>query len=107
MNQPKVKREKVATASGEMLEAQIAKLRGVFPEAFVEGKLDFDKLKATLGGAAESGPGRFSFFWAGKDDAAPTCFRRPAEQHWSLARPSRSISTQRPTLSSKATTSKS
>jgi hypothetical protein len=70
MSQPKVKREKVATASGEVLKAQIAKLRGVFPEAFVEGKRDFDKLKATLGGAAESSertcsavgshPGRFA-----------------------------------------------
>src|SRR4051812_32870343 len=61
--------EKVAATSGDVLEAQIAKLRNLFPEVFVEGKIDFDKLKATLGGAAESGPGRFSFSWAGKDDA--------------------------------------
>jgi adenine-specific DNA-methyltransferase len=69
MTQQKVKREKVASTSGDVLEAQIAKLRSLFPEAVVEGKIDFDKLKATLGGAAESGPGRFSFSWAGKEDA--------------------------------------
>jgi adenine-specific DNA-methyltransferase len=69
MSQQRVEREKVTTASGDVLEAQIAKLRSLFPEAVVEGKIDFDKLRATLGGAAESGPGRFSFAWAGKDDA--------------------------------------
>lgn len=69
MGQQKVKREKVASTSGDVLEVQIAKLRSLFPEAVVEGKIDFDKLKATLGSAAEAGPGRFSFSWAGKEDA--------------------------------------
>jgi adenine-specific DNA-methyltransferase len=69
MNQQRVKREKIPATSGDVLDAQIAKLRSLFPEAVAEGKIDFDKLKATLGAAAESGPGRFSFTWAGKDDA--------------------------------------
>jgi adenine-specific DNA-methyltransferase len=69
MTQQKVKREKVSDTSGDVLEAQVAKLRSLFPEVIVEGKINFDKLKATLGGAAEAGPGRFSFSWAGKDDA--------------------------------------
>ncbi len=64
---PKI--EHVGTSSGDVLEAQISRLRELFPEVFVEGKIDFDKLKITLGGAAESGPGRFHFSWAGKDDA--------------------------------------
>jgi adenine-specific DNA-methyltransferase len=64
---PKI--EHVGASSGDVLEAQIARLRDVFPEVFVEGKIDFDKLRVTLGGAAESGPGRFHFSWAGKDDA--------------------------------------
>jgi hypothetical protein len=68
-HQVKVKREKVPGTSADLLEEQIAKLRKVFPEVVAEGKIDFDKLKATLGGAAESGPGRFSFSWAGKDNA--------------------------------------
>ena len=61
--------EQVATTSGDVLGTQITRLREVFPEVFVEGKVDFDKLKITLGAAAESGPGRFYFSWAGKDDA--------------------------------------
>jgi adenine-specific DNA-methyltransferase len=64
---PKI--EHVGASSGDVLEAQIARLRDLFPEVFVEGKIDFDKLRLTLGGAAESGPGRFHFSWAGKDDA--------------------------------------
>src|SRR5437763_2359768 len=55
--------------SGDVLEDQIANLRRLFPDVFVEGQIDFDKLRATLGASAESGPGRFHFSWAGKDDA--------------------------------------
>ncbi len=68
-NEPKVKRERVASTSGDVLETQVARLREVFPEVFFEGKIDWDKLRITLGAAAESGPGRFHFSWAGKDDA--------------------------------------
>lgn len=67
--QQAVKREHVASTSGDVLETQVARLREVFPEVFVEGKIDWDKLRITLGAAAESGPGRFHFSWAGKDDA--------------------------------------
>jgi adenine-specific DNA-methyltransferase len=69
MIQKHAEREHIAEVSGDILEAQVAKLRALFPEAVTEGKIDFDKLKAVLGGAAESGPGRFFFSWAGKDDA--------------------------------------
>src|SRR5579863_5344340 len=64
---PKI--EHVAATSGDILETQIANLRALFPEVFVEGKIDFDKLRATLGASTESGPGHFHFTWAGKDDA--------------------------------------
>lgn len=64
-----VKQEHVASTSGDVSEHQVARLRELFPDVFVEGKIDFDKLKITLGAAAESGPGRFHFSWAGKDDA--------------------------------------
>jgi adenine-specific DNA-methyltransferase len=69
MSEQRLKNEPVAATSGDILETQMAKLRGLFPEVFVEGKIDFDKLKITLGAAAESGPGHFHFSWAGKDDA--------------------------------------
>jgi adenine-specific DNA-methyltransferase len=44
-------------------------LRIAFPEVFVEGKIDFDKLRTAIGTFGESGPGRFNFSWAGKIDA--------------------------------------
>src|SRR5580658_1050371 len=69
MSDQGIKCERVPGTSGDILEAQIDKLRALFPEVFVEGKIDFDKLRATLGASAESGPGRFHFSWAGKDDA--------------------------------------
>ncbi len=59
----------VPATSGDVLAEQVARLRQLFPETVVEGKIDFDKLRATLGDAAESGPGRFSFTWSGKNDA--------------------------------------
>jgi adenine-specific DNA-methyltransferase len=65
----KAKRERVASTSGDICETQVARLRQLFPEVFVEGKIDFDRLKVILGAAAEPGPGRFHFGWAGKDDA--------------------------------------
>lgn len=73
-----IQRAHVALASGDIEEGQVGKLRILFPEVFVEGKIDFDKLRTTLGAAAESGPGRFNFSWAGKNDAiallqTPTC----------------------------------
>jgi adenine-specific DNA-methyltransferase len=65
----KIQREHVAATSGDLVEAQIARLREVFPEVVVEGRIDWEKLRITLGAAAESGPGRFLFSWAGRDDA--------------------------------------
>jgi adenine-specific DNA-methyltransferase len=69
MGDQKQKREKVGSTSGDVVADQVAKLRSLFPECVSEGKIDFGKLRATLGDAAEAGPGRFTFTWAGKDDA--------------------------------------
>jgi adenine-specific DNA-methyltransferase len=66
---PRAQREHVATSSADIVEVQLEKLRSSFPEVFVEGKIDFDRLRTTLGAAAEVRPGRFQFSWAGKDDA--------------------------------------
>lgn len=68
-SQKKFEPEHVATSSGDVLESQIARLREVFPDVVVEGRIDWEKLRITLGAAAEAGPGRFYFSWAGKDDA--------------------------------------
>jgi adenine-specific DNA-methyltransferase len=66
------KGEAVATTSADFLAEQIARLKELFPEAFTEGKVDWDKLRATLGDAAlltDDGPERYTFTWAGKRDA--------------------------------------
>ena len=65
----KTEREKVTPVSGDVLSEQIAKLRELFPEVVIDGKIDFDRLRSTLGEAIESGPSRFTFSWAGKEDA--------------------------------------
>ncbi len=44
-------------------------LEQLFPEAFSEGKVDFDKLRAALGDLADDRRERYSFTWAGKQDA--------------------------------------
>ena len=49
---------------------QLGILRIAFPEVFVEGKIDFDKLRTALGAVGDPAPGRFSFQWAGKLDAS-------------------------------------
>ena len=59
-----MKQVPVETAS--ILEERIEMLRGIFPEAFSENKVDFQKLRATLGDFVETGPERYRFTWAGK-----------------------------------------
>ena len=61
-------RDPLPTQSGDILAGQIAKLQALFPECVSEGKVDFEKLRATLGGTLDDG-GRFRFSWAGKADA--------------------------------------
>src|SRR5712692_10840802 len=41
----------------------------LFPDAFVEGKVDVNKLRGLLGEAADTGPERYTFSWAGKRDS--------------------------------------
>src|SRR2546430_11528122 len=44
-------------------------LRQLVPEAFTEGRMDFDKLRAALGNDVDERPERYSFTWAGKRQA--------------------------------------
>ena len=49
--------EKLDLSSASITEEQKAKLKSLFPEAITEGgKIDFDRLKATLGEAVDAGP---------------------------------------------------
>lgn len=50
---------------------QKAKLKQLFPEVLNEYKIDFDKLKRTLGEEIDTGEERFGMVWPGKND----CFK--------------------------------
>ncbi|MBM3216571.1 site-specific DNA-methyltransferase, partial [Candidatus Poribacteria bacterium] len=60
---------KVAAETPDLNAERLAELRRLFPEAFTEGKLDVEKLRAALGEGVESRAERYSFTWAGKRDA--------------------------------------
>ena len=62
-------RRRVARETGNLLAEQTEQLRGVFPEVFTEGKVDWEKLRAALGNLVDDRPERYSFTWAGKRDA--------------------------------------
>jgi adenine-specific DNA-methyltransferase len=61
--------EKLPLTSMDVKEEQIAKLKQHFPEAFTEGnKIDWDKLKLTLGESIDAGKERYGMNWPGKVD---------------------------------------
>ena len=61
--------EPVQKETPDIAAEQRARLKALFPEAFTEGKIDFEKLRATLGDLVDDGPERYRFTWAGKRDA--------------------------------------
>ncbi|MGB6875853.1 MAG: site-specific DNA-methyltransferase [Candidatus Acidiferrales bacterium] len=69
MSTVKRKTVPVARTSAALAEDQLARLKEIFPECFTEGRVDFDKLRETLGEEIDSRPERYSFTWAGKRDA--------------------------------------
>ena len=61
--------EKINLKSENILEENISKLKEIFPQIFSEGKIDFDKLKETLGDFTNSSSEKYSFSWAGRTDS--------------------------------------
>jgi adenine-specific DNA-methyltransferase len=62
--------EQVSKTSINLADERLKQLRQLFPEAFREGKIDFDALKTALGDEAfDSKAERYTFTWAGKRDA--------------------------------------
>jgi adenine-specific DNA-methyltransferase len=53
----------------DIKEAQLEKLKAAFPEAVCEGKVDWDKLRLTLGEDVVIANERYVLNWAGKSDA--------------------------------------
>ena len=65
--------KKQELTSMDIKEAQLLKLKELFPEAFTEGiKVDWDKLRLTLGDeTVDTGKERYGMNWPGKAD----CFK--------------------------------
>lgn len=70
--------QKQELTSMNITEDQLQKLKQLFPEAFTEGlKVDWDKLKLTLGDAIDTGKERYGMNWPGKSDCFKT-IQRPS-----------------------------
>jgi len=64
--------EKFPVDSMNIKEEQISRLKQLFPEVFTEGnKIDWERLKLTLGENVDVGKERFGLNWAGKSE----CFK--------------------------------
>ena len=64
--------EKLDLKSMDIVEEKREQLKSLFPEAFTEGqKIDFERLKLTLGDMVDPGKERYGMNWPGKAD----CFK--------------------------------
>jgi hypothetical protein len=68
--------EAATSFTADITAEQRTRLRELFPEAFTEGKVDSEKLRATLGDLVDDGAERYRFTWANKRDAI--CLFQPS-----------------------------
>lgn len=61
--------QKVAKKSPDILEEKLAELRKIIPEVFEENRIDWVKLKMTLGDTVQVGPEKYGLNWAGRSEA--------------------------------------
>jgi len=61
--------EKMDGKTMDIVAENVGKLKGLFPEAFTEGKVDFEALKEVLGTFVDDRDERYSFSWNGKSKA--------------------------------------
>lgn len=57
------------THSADLIAANVEHLKSIFPEAFVEGKIDFDVLRQLLGGSLDGREEKYGLNWHGKSRA--------------------------------------
>ena len=62
-------KESVEKTFPDFIDERIEQLKTLFPEVISEGKVDFEKLRQSLGEIVDDRPERYSFTWAGKKDA--------------------------------------
>ncbi|RIV19549.1 site-specific DNA-methyltransferase [Alicyclobacillaceae bacterium I2511] len=61
--------DKLPLTSQDVLAEKIDLMRAEFPEVFVEGKIDFERLKMALGEFVDNSRERFGLTWSGKGEA--------------------------------------
>ena len=66
---PEKEMKSMDSTSMDIVAYNISKLKELFPEAFTEGKVDFDALKEVLGDYIDGREERYSFTWNGKSKA--------------------------------------
>src|ERR1700758_715504 len=54
------------TKSADIVATNIDRLKALFPDAFTEGKIDFEVLKGLLGGAVDERDEKYGLNWHGK-----------------------------------------
>ena len=99
-------KESVAETFPDFIDERIEQLKTLFPEVVSEGKVDFEKLRQSLGEIVDDRPERYSFTWRVKKMRSGFCKRR-AVRLWFLCQRNPSISTRPATFLLRATTSKS
>lgn len=72
----------------DLVEQNIAELKKLFPEAIIEGKIDFDRLRLLLGDEVDTGKEKYEFTWPGKSD----CIRLAQQQSTGTLRPDKESS---------------
>lgn len=60
---------RIPSSSQDLIEENIEKLKGLFPEVVTEGKIDLDMLKTVLGEAVDDRQERYRFEWHGKRES--------------------------------------
>lgn len=58
--------DKMSGTTPDLTENNIEKLKHLFPEIIVDGKIDFEKLQLVLGKEIDDTPDRYNFTWHGK-----------------------------------------
>ena len=65
------------TKSADLVVQNIEQLKALFPEAFTEGKIDFEVLKQLLGAAVEEREEKYGLNWHGKRRARQLALTPP------------------------------
>lgn len=68
-NRPQAEIQPMDSTSMDIVSENVSKLKELFPDAFTEGKVDFDALQAILGNYVEGREERYNFTWNGKSQA--------------------------------------